>query len=68
MENLDLSEKDLIITRLGKPGVDSPLGLSTHYGDFIANYVEEDASVVLQPFPDNGGRRYLRRVVPGHKQ
>ncbi len=47
MENLSLSEKDLAISRLGDVRIDSPLGLSTHYGDLIANYIEDNASVTL---------------------
>jgi 6-phosphofructokinase 1 len=47
MENLSLNKKDLEIPRLGKAEIDSPLGLSTHYGDLIADYVEENASVIL---------------------
>jgi len=47
MENLHLSEKQLAVTRLGAASIDSPLGLSTHFGDLIANYVDDEASVVL---------------------
>lgn len=42
-----MSEKDLTVSRLGDTRIDSPLGLSTHYGDLIANYIEENASVTL---------------------
>jgi len=47
MENLNLSESDLKLDKLGKAEIDSPLGLSTVYGDNIANYVEESETVVL---------------------
>jgi 6-phosphofructokinase 1 len=47
MENLHLSEKQLAVTRLGAAEFDSPLGLSTHFGDLIANYVDDEASVSL---------------------
>lgn len=47
MENLELSEKDLVIDNLGPAKIDSPLGLSTVYGDNIANYVQEGDTVVF---------------------
>jgi 6-phosphofructokinase 1 len=47
MENMSLNRKDLEVSRLGEARIDSPLGLSTHYGDLIADYVQENASVTL---------------------
>jgi 6-phosphofructokinase 1 len=53
MENTNLSESDLTILRLGKAKIESPLDLSTVYGDKIANYVNEEESVLLV---DDGSR------------
>ena len=47
MENLDISPEELKIDILGKPKIESPLKLSTVYGDNIANYVRDDDSVVF---------------------
>jgi 6-phosphofructokinase 1 len=47
MKRYDLKEDDLRIQILGKLGVASPLGLSTVYGDNIANYVTDSESVLL---------------------
>jgi 6-phosphofructokinase 1 len=47
MEDLNIKEDDLRIETLGTPGVPSPLGLSTVYGDHIANYVSDDESVLF---------------------
>jgi len=47
MENLDLKEHELAIDTLGKAKIDSPLGLSTVYGDNIANYVFDTDTVVF---------------------
>jgi 6-phosphofructokinase 1 len=48
MENIDLSAAELAVRMLGKAEVDSPLGLSRRDGDFIANYVGDDDTVVLR--------------------
>ncbi len=47
MKRYDLEEADLRIQTLGKTGVASPLGLSSVYGDNIANYVTDSESVLL---------------------
>ncbi|MCK5095122.1 MAG: ATP-dependent 6-phosphofructokinase, partial [Spirochaetes bacterium] len=47
MENLDLMEKELKIDRLGESRIDSPLKLSTVYGDNIVNYVKDTDSIVF---------------------
>jgi len=47
MENLYLSEKELLVDNLGESEITSPLKLSTVYGDNIANYVRDEESVVL---------------------
>jgi 6-phosphofructokinase 1 len=47
MENLNLSDHDLKIFRLGAAEIDSPLGLSTSQDDLIADYLDDEASVVL---------------------
>ena len=47
MENLDLRPEQLQIERLGEAKIESPLKLSTVYGDNIANYVRDDESVVF---------------------
>jgi 6-phosphofructokinase 1 len=47
MENLDIKESELTIDSLGKPNIDSPLKLSTVYGDNIVNYVKESDSVLF---------------------
>ncbi len=47
MENLDLEERDLTIDTLGRAKIDSPLGLSTIYGDNIANYVSDSDTVIF---------------------
>jgi 6-phosphofructokinase 1 len=47
VEHLDLSEDRLRIENLGDPRIPSPLGLSTVYGDSIANYVSDTDTVLL---------------------
>ena len=47
MENLDIDPKQLKIEKLGEPKIESPLKLSTVYGDNIANYVRDDESVIF---------------------
>ena len=47
MNKYDLKEGDLAIRSLGAAKIESPLKLSTVYGDKIANYVEEAESVLL---------------------
>lgn len=47
MENLNLSEKDLKIQNLGNAKIESPLGLSSVYGDSIVNYVDDSEVILL---------------------
>ncbi len=47
MENLNLSEKELKIQNLGNAKIESPLGLSSVYGDSIVNYVDDSEVVLL---------------------
>ncbi|RPJ05925.1 MAG: ATP-dependent 6-phosphofructokinase [Spirochaetaceae bacterium] len=47
MENLNLTEKDLAVDRVGTPKITSPLGLSFKDGDNLADYVHDDETVVL---------------------
>ncbi|MBN2353452.1 MAG: ATP-dependent 6-phosphofructokinase [Spirochaetales bacterium] len=47
MEHIDLTPEQLAVRILGEARVDSPLGLSSRDGDFIANYVADDDTVVL---------------------
>ncbi|RKX96043.1 MAG: ATP-dependent 6-phosphofructokinase [Spirochaetes bacterium] len=47
MENLELDPEKLKIEELGEPKIESPLKLSTVYGDNIANYVRDEESVVF---------------------
>ena len=47
MEDLNLGPEELAVDCLGEPTVPSPLELSTVYGDGIANYVEDDSTVLL---------------------
>jgi len=47
MENLNLSEKELKIQDLGKADIESPLGLSSVYGDSIVNYVDDTEIILL---------------------
>jgi 6-phosphofructokinase 1 len=47
MEKLDLKEEELTIDTLGPASIDSPLHLSTVYGDNIANYVKDSDTVLL---------------------
>jgi 6-phosphofructokinase 1 len=50
MEELKhVQEKDLKIDSLGEARIPSPLGLSTICGDNVANYVEDAASVLIEP-------------------
>jgi 6-phosphofructokinase 1 len=48
MEDLNIKQEELNIDRLGPAKIISPLGLSKVYGDFIANYIEESESVLLE--------------------
>ena len=63
MEIIDLKEEDLKIDSLGPPGISSPLGLSTVYGDLIANYVDDKATVII-PHDKND---IVRRIKNGEK-
>ncbi|MBN2443725.1 MAG: ATP-dependent 6-phosphofructokinase [Spirochaetales bacterium] len=47
MEIIDLKQEDLQIDSFGIPNIQSPLGLSTVNGDLIANYVADDATVII---------------------
>ncbi len=47
MQTCDFHERDLIIDTLGTAKITSPLKLSTVYGDSIANYVDDTASVLF---------------------
>jgi len=47
MEDLDLPPGDLAVDSIGEPRIASPLGLSTVFGDGIANYVGDDSTVLL---------------------
>jgi len=47
MEKLDLKEEELTIDTLGPASINSPLHLSTVYGDNIANYVKDSDTVLL---------------------
>ncbi len=47
MEKLDIPEQDLMIDTLGAAKIGSSLGLSTVYGDNIANYVNDSDTVVF---------------------
>jgi 6-phosphofructokinase 1 len=48
MENINIAPEQLAPSVLGRAEVDSPLGLSTRDGDFIANYVADGDTVVLE--------------------
>jgi 6-phosphofructokinase 1 len=48
MEKINLKDKDLQIDTLGEAKIHSPLKLSTVYGDSIANYVQDTATVMLE--------------------
>jgi 6-phosphofructokinase 1 len=61
MENLELSEKELIIDTLGPAKIDSPLGLSTVYGDNIANYMLDTDTVVFY----HNRSEILKRIEKG---
>ena len=47
MEDLEFREEDLEIETLGEAKIDSPLKLSTVYGDSIANYVKDSDTVLF---------------------
>ena len=49
MSEKDFSEKDFTIEELGKRTIRSPLTLSKIQGDFIANYVDDDEFIRLDP-------------------
>lgn len=49
MRDNNLTQKDFEISKLGEAKIESPLGLSTVFGDNIANYVD-DTSFVLYDF------------------
>ena len=48
MEIIDINEDDLKIDSYKEAVIPSPLGLSTVYGDSIANYVEDSSTVILE--------------------
>ncbi len=47
MENIEPRPEDLAVESLGEPKITSPLGLSTVYGDDLANYVEDGKTVLM---------------------
>jgi 6-phosphofructokinase 1 len=47
MENLDLKDEELRVPTLGTARINSPLNLSSVYGDNIANYIEDGHTVLL---------------------
>jgi len=47
MENQELKPADLRVDTLGEAAIASPLGLSTVFGDNVANYVEDGKTVLL---------------------
>jgi 6-phosphofructokinase 1 len=47
MENLEPSAEDLRVPSLGEAKIPSPLGLSTVYGDQVANYVTDTETVLM---------------------
>ena len=47
MENQELKPADLRVDTLGEASIASPLGLSTVFGDNVANYVEDGKTVLL---------------------
>jgi 6-phosphofructokinase 1 len=57
MEDLDLRPEQLAADSLGEPAIPSPLGLSTVYGDGIANYVADGETVLLPHDRDEVVRR-----------
>ncbi|UCF98696.1 MAG: ATP-dependent 6-phosphofructokinase [Spirochaetaceae bacterium] len=48
MEDIDLTQEDLSIDKLGPATIPSPLGLSTVYGDNIANYCGDSETVLYE--------------------
>ncbi|MBN1411619.1 MAG: ATP-dependent 6-phosphofructokinase [Spirochaetales bacterium] len=48
MENLNIVNDDLMIEIMGKPGIPSPMNLSTEQNDGIADYVRDDETVLLE--------------------
>jgi 6-phosphofructokinase 1 len=61
MEGTDINESDLRIATLGQATVPCSLGLSRVYGDSIANYVEDSATVLY----DTDRDRLLQQVRAG---
>ncbi len=47
MEDLNLREEDFAVDSLGSAQRKSPLGLDTSCGDYIANYVSDDESILF---------------------
>ena len=47
MDDLKLKDDDLKIQTLGRAKLDSPLGLSTVFGDDIVNYMDDTESVLI---------------------
>jgi len=50
---MNLTEKDLHINTFGPPSIQSPLGLSTVDGDFIANYIDDTETVIINDDKNN---------------
>jgi 6-phosphofructokinase 1 len=47
MENIEPRLEELVVENLGEPKIPSSLGLSTVYGDDLANYVDDTMSVLM---------------------
>ncbi len=53
MLDKNIKQEDLVIPKLGNPKIDSPLGLSTVYGDNIANYTDDSNYILFDYLKDN---------------
>ncbi len=53
MLDKNIKQEDLVIPKLGNPKIDSPLGLSTVYGDKIANYTDDSNYILFDYLKDN---------------
>ena len=61
MEQQELKQEDLSIDDLGTAKIDSPLGLSSVYGDNLANYVADSETVLYEQDRD----RILKSLKAG---
>ncbi|MFP4363767.1 MAG: ATP-dependent 6-phosphofructokinase [Spirochaetia bacterium] len=67
--------EELEIESIGSTEIESPLGLSTVYGDNVANYVEDDATVlyhtdseiVMKQIEEHGKPLAFEKAGPRHK-